>query len=93
MAHDHVYDGRPPVGQAPIKPADPRDLETIVSLMEMAAIGLTTMTSTTFTRDELLREAQAYGGAEVQLREVDFDIVLRHASFIRRVRGRRLRLR
>ena len=73
--------------------ADPRDLETIVSLMELAAISLTTMTNTTFTKDELFREAQAYGGAEVPLHRVDFDIVLSHAKFIRPVRGRRLRLR
>ena len=58
-----------------------------------AAIGLTTTTRTTFTRDELFAEVRVYGGPDCQVHEVDFNIVLPHARFIRRERGRRLSLR
>ena len=93
MAHDHEYDGRPPVGLAPIQPWHPRDLETIVNLTEMAAIGLTTTTRATFTRDELFAEVRAYGGPQVQVAEVDFAIVLPHLRFLRRAGRGRLALR
>lgn len=90
---DGCADKSPPSFQQYYPPADPRDLETIVTLLEMAAISLTTVTKTSFTRDELLREAQAFGGAEVVLREQDVDIVLPRVSFLRKLPGRYLQLR
>jgi len=78
---------------APVAPADSRDLETIVCLLEMAAISLTTMASRTFTRDELVTEARMFGGPDIALRELDVDLVIRGASFLRRAPRGRLRLR
>lgn len=68
------------------KPADPRDLETIVNLMEMAALSF----EGPFTRAELFREMRAYGGEELALEEKDFRIVLRASGHLLRRVGRGL---
>lgn len=74
------------------QPADPRDLETIVNLLEIAALSLTTATNVSFTKNELLCEAQAFGG-EIVLEERDVNIVLPHLGFLKKLPGKRLQLR
>lgn len=54
-----------------------RDLETIATLIDMAAIALTPTTDATFTADEFFAEAVKYGGPSLELRRGDFDIVLK----------------
>lgn len=70
---------------------DPRDLESIVMLLELAAIELTPKRDATFTFDELLACAREYGGSEDSLDEGDARIVLKSATFLKR-KGDRYRL-
>ena len=63
------------------------DLEAIVTLLELAAITLTTDPASRFTYDELLTEARRYGGDEIVLDERDVKIVLPHMRYIKRERG------
>lgn len=74
------------------KVASGRDLEAIVTLLEVAALSLTTEEGATFTRDRLIAEARDIGGPEIDLRDEDIDIVLTKQSFLIKV-GRELRLR
>ncbi len=74
-------------------PADGRDLENIVTLMELAAIELTTGPEATFSADVLYTMAQQYGGPTITLRRVDFDIVRDHASFLEQTAQGRWRLK
>lgn len=74
------------------KVASPRDLETIITLLEVAALSLTTEEGATFTREQLIREAKATGGEEIDLRDEDIDIVLQKQGFLVKV-GKELRLR
>lgn len=76
-----------------IQASGSRDLETIVSLLEMAAISITTVSKPTFTRDELLREARKYGGNEITLEDTDVDLVISKAGFLKKESGKRLRLK
>lgn len=64
-----------------------RDLETIVSLVEIAAIGLTTVSKRTFTRDELLREVRECAGSDMVLHDIDFDLVMPGMRWLKRERG------
>lgn len=73
-------------------PKETRDLEAIVTLLELAAITLTSNPSSTFTKEELLTCARDYTGSDVEIRDSDIDIVLEKASFLKGERGR-LRLR
>jgi hypothetical protein len=70
----------------------PRDLETIITLLEVAALSLTTEEGATFSREELIREAKLTGGPEIDLRDEDIDIVLQKQGFLVKV-GKELRLR
>ncbi|GEP61396.1 hypothetical protein [Reyranella soli] len=69
-----------------------RDLEAIVTLLEVAALSLTTEEGATFARERLIAEARELGGSEIELRDEDIDIVLQKQSFLTRV-GKELRLR
>lgn len=60
--------------------ADGRDLESIVTLLEMAAIELTPHPDATFTRDELVSKARECGGPSITLRDTDADIVITHSA-------------
>jgi hypothetical protein len=62
----------------------PHDLEGIMMLLELAAIYLTPAPETEFTLDDLLREAKAIGGEEVELDEADAMIVLDKATFLKK---------
>lgn len=68
-------------------PSHPKDLEAIVTLLEVAALSLTPEPDAAFTYEELLGEAQNLCGDEVQIDEKDVKIVLEKASFLRKGRG------
>ena len=91
MSYDLDANSRVPYGR-PVAPADPRDLEVIVSLLEVAAIFLTEDPDSTFTEDELVARACALGGDEVPVAASDMRIVIRSARFLKKSGGH-LRLR
>ncbi len=70
-----------------MKSPNPRDLEVIVSLLEMAAISLSTIEKPEFTKLELFSEAREYAGKELALIDGDMDIVLRHSKFLKKTRN------
>ena len=69
-----------------------KDLEAIITLLEVAALSLTTEPEERFTLEELVREARAIGGDEIELDDRDIKIVMEKANFIENVGGE-LRLR
>jgi hypothetical protein len=71
-----------------ISPANPRDLEAIMTLLELAAISLTEGPDSSFTSEELLNRARELGGSEVQIIETDVKIVLGKAGFLKKEGGR-----
>ena len=73
-------------------PAPAKDLEALVTLLEVAALSLTRTPETTFTRDELLAEARSLGGESIEIDERDARIVLEKAAFVEWSAGE-LRLR
>lgn len=82
-----------PLIRLTIKAMDSRDLETIIMLLELAAISLTPTPDSQFTREELLREANAYGGDDISLHEIDVDIVLPMVKFLKKVPGKKYQLK
>lgn len=70
----------------------PRDLETILTILEVAALSLTKSPDSTFTRNELIKEAKKIAGDELEIREDDIKIVLHKQGFLRKV-GSELQLR
>jgi hypothetical protein len=66
---------------------NPRDLEFIATLMEFAVVICSTTAETIFTADKLFASVGDLAGEEVSVLRKDFDIVLRHAGFVRKVRG------
>lgn len=73
--------------------ASPRDLEAILTLLEIAAIELTTTPDATFTADELIAAAREIAGDDVEIDEKDIKIVLQKPSFLKKVGGGQLRLK
>lgn len=87
---DSPHAAGPPV--TTIKPLDRRDLDSIVTLMEFAALILTSKPGTTFTRDELFREACNIAGPGAEPFAVDFDIVLANSrGILKRLPGGKYR--
>lgn len=78
--------------QSPAQPPDSRDLETIVTLMELASIFLTPHPDATFTSDGLFAKMVECGGPTITLHRVDFDIVLPRSGFLTRLSGGRWKL-
>ena len=76
-----------------IPTANPRDLDVIVTLLELAALELTPERGATFTREELFHEARAYGGEELVLLETDLNIVLGMGGIVQKVPGGRYRMK
>jgi hypothetical protein len=74
-------------------PADPRDLEALTTLLELAAIFLTEDPSSTFTAEQLVAEARDIAGDEVKFDENDLRIVLGTAGFLERLDGDFFRLK
>jgi hypothetical protein len=78
------YDaGRPRLIRNASNPS--KDLGVIITLLELAALSLTTEPGATFTLEELIREAREYAGDGVQLDERDIKIVLNKRSFLEKV--------
>ena len=73
-------------------PAHARDLETIVTALEVAALSLTTHLGATFTRDRLIREARDIVGDDIDLQEEDINVVLKKQSFLKHS-GKKLYMR
>lgn len=71
----------------------PGDLEGIVTLLELAAIALTTTPESDFSLDDLLKEAKAIAGSDARLSDIDAKIVLDKASFLKKLGGKRYRLK
>jgi hypothetical protein len=70
------------------KPIRSRDLEAIITLMEVAALALTSEPGATFTRKELMAQMHEIGGDDIELDDADIVIVLQQKpSFIERVPG------
>ncbi len=55
--------------------ADPRDLAVLVTTLEFAAIALSPVNGSTFTKEDLFREARDLCGSGVTLLDVDLNIV------------------
>lgn len=65
-----------------------RDLEVIVTLLELAAICLTTGPDATFTKKQLIAEARRIGGDDIDLDEDDVKNVLGRPGFLKKVDGK-----
>jgi hypothetical protein len=92
---DAVSDREPPTFTTHVPQSN--DLETIVTLMELAAINLTSEPGATFTFDQLLDQANVIGGGDIVIDRTDASIVLDKsvlgkAAFLKK-EGRSLRLR
>jgi hypothetical protein len=74
------------------QPQQGRDLEIIVLLLTLGAIELTPEVGSTFTFDQLLKEARTYGGPDLALDERDVRIVVPFCKFLRKAPGARYRL-
>lgn len=77
--------------QLETKPNRARDLEAIVTLLEVAALSLTTTPGATFTIQQLIDEAIEIGGDDVSVR--DMRIVLKKANFLEKLAGGKVRLK
>lgn len=86
------YDFETAVDQSPptpfIESSDRRDLEAIVTILELASICLTTGPNATFTKQQLIDEARRLSGDGIDLDESDVNIVLGKAGFLRRMGGK-----
>lgn len=88
---DDCADRSPP--QTNVEPMDPHDLESVVILMELAAISLTQKPGDQFTREELLCEARRYSGDDINPSEEDMGIVLPFVRFLRKTPGKKYTLK
>lgn len=92
MSTDLTY-GEWAAMRGPIAQADPRDLETLVSLLEMAAVSLTTIARASANSWARVNSRPACADPDVELVEVDLDLVLSGCKFIDKRAGGRLALR
>ena len=90
------YDFETATDRKPPKVADyvpqKHDLETVVILLQLAAIELTPTAGTEFTLEELLDTARSLSGDDVVIDETDVKIVLGKAGFLKKV-GANFRLK
>lgn len=80
-----------PSGTSPapnITPSDPRDLEVIMTVLELAAISLTEDPDSSFTMEQLLEKARELAGSAVRIDQNDIKIVLEKAGFLKKDGGR-----
>ena len=68
-------------------PLPTKDLEAIVTLLEIAAITLTDKPDATFSKAELLACARDYAGDEIEIEDTDVELVLEKASFVKNNAG------
>jgi len=64
--------------------ANPKDLEAIMLMLELAAINLTRTPDSKFTAQELLEEARDLGGDDLVLDQLDIAIVLGKNGFLKK---------
>jgi hypothetical protein len=83
---DLAYDTGRPVLQRNA-PTSVKDLGIIATLLEVAALSLTTEIGKTFTVEDLIREAREIGGSDANFDEKDVKIVLHKASFVKKIAG------
>ena len=81
-----AYDTGRPVLQRNAS-ASAKDLGVIVTLLEVAALSLTTEEGKVFTVADLIREAREIGGDDAQFDENDIKIVLHKSGFVKKVAG------
>ncbi len=81
-----AYDTGRPVLQKNA-PTSPKDLGAIATLLEIAALSLTTEPGKVFTIDDLIRVAQEIGGDDAKFDKNDVKIVLHKAGFVKKVAG------
>jgi hypothetical protein len=72
---------------------DPKDLETIVTMLQLAAIWLTPTAGTIFTLSQLLDQIRQLCGDELIIDEKDIMIVLANSSFLKKEPGKRFSLK
>jgi hypothetical protein len=70
----------------------PKDLGVIITLLEVAALSLTTEAGATFSLDQLIGEARKFAREGVELDERDIKIVLKKRTFLEKI-GNEFRLR
>lgn len=85
------YEGDQPQRLAKAK-VNPKDLEAIITLLEVAALTLTSENGDTFTLEELISEARELGGHKIDIDERDVKIVLGKQGFLVKV-GSKYRLK
>ena len=88
---DGVEDRSPP--KVTDYKADPKDLETIVTVLILAAIWLTPAPDTIFTLQELLKQVRDLCGEDLLINEKDIMIVLANSSFLKKLSGQRFTLK
>ena len=81
-----AYDTGRPVLQKNA-PSSPKDLGAIATLLEVAALSLTTELGKVLTIGELIREAQEIGGQDAVFDENDVKIVLHKVGFLKKING------
>jgi hypothetical protein len=69
-------------------PVPTRDLETLVTLLEFAAVSLTRAPGAEFSCAQLIEEAREIGGSGMDIDERDVKCVLDKASFLESRRGK-----
>lgn len=67
---------------------NPRDLEAIVTVLELAAVFLTTVPDQTFSEKQLIDKARELAGTDLQLREEDLKMVLGKSGFLKKTAGK-----
>ena len=72
---------------------DPKDLEVIVTLLQLAALELTPEPDMSFTFEDLLKQALVIGGSEVVLDSVDVQVVFPFLGFLKKLPGGRYSLK
>lgn len=69
-------------------PSNPRDLSTLVTVLELAAIELTKKEGDEFTLEELIRVAKDIAGPECPVTDADLTIVADGSRSLRKRRGK-----
>jgi hypothetical protein len=71
----------------------PHDLGVLTTVLEVAALTLTTEPGKTFSFDELMKEAREIGGKSLKLDARDAEIMLKKPTFLKPVGKGQYRLR
>jgi hypothetical protein len=89
---ERIVHESPDSSQLKNEPVASKDLEALVTLLEVAALSLSDSPNSTFSRDELIQEARLMAGPDFEIDDRDAKIVLEKATFVRGSVGE-LRLR